>query len=139
MRLHLVLALFAAAPLAAQQRQLTVDDYARAERFLSAGTQSLVHGMGVRPSWLPDGRFWYRNQTAAATEFVVVDAAKRTRTSNFDTTGTGARRRPGVPRNASVSPDGNRAAFIRDYNLWVKDLVSGRETQLTQDGIKEFG
>ena len=139
MRFSGALALFLAAPLVAQTRQLTVDDYARAERFLSTGTSSLVHGMGVRPSWLPDGRFWYRNQTAAATEFVVVDATKRTRTSNFDTTGTGARRRPGIPRNSSVSPDGNRAAFIRDYNLWVKDLVSGRETQLTQDGIKEFG
>jgi dipeptidyl-peptidase-4 len=44
-----------------------------------------------------------------------------------------------APRNSSVSPDGKRAAFIRDFNLWVKDLVTGRETQLTSDGIKDFG
>jgi dipeptidyl-peptidase-4 len=44
-----------------------------------------------------------------------------------------------APRNARVSPDGKLAAFIRDYNLWVRDLATGRETQLTTDGIKDFG
>jgi len=38
-----------------------------------------------------------------------------------------------------VSPDGKRAAFIRNYNLWVRDIASGRETQLTKDGVKEYG
>lgn len=42
-------------------------------------------------------------------------------------------------RNAMVSPDKSKAAFIRDYNLWVKDLDSGEETQLTFDGVKDFG
>ena len=37
------------------------------------------------------------------------------------------------------SPDGKRAAFIRDYNLWVKDLAGGSERQLTTDGVKSFG
>ncbi|HXB92866.1 MAG TPA: DPP IV N-terminal domain-containing protein [Puia sp.] len=38
-----------------------------------------------------------------------------------------------------LSPDGKRAAFIRDYNLWVRDIATGHETQLTTDGIKDFG
>ncbi len=38
-----------------------------------------------------------------------------------------------------LSPDGKRAAFIRDYNLWVRDTASGRETRLTKDGVKDFG
>ena len=52
-----------------------------------------------------------------------------------------AARRPEspVPPNSVVSPDSTRAAFIRDWNLWVKDLASGRETQLTTDGVKDFG
>ncbi len=44
-----------------------------------------------------------------------------------------------APRNSSVSPDGSYAVFIREYNLWGKDLVSGEEVQLTTDGIKDFG
>ena len=38
-----------------------------------------------------------------------------------------------------TSPDGKRAAFIRNYNLWVRDTASGKETQLTKDGVKEYG
>lgn len=38
-----------------------------------------------------------------------------------------------------VSPDGKRAAFIRTDNLWVRDVASGRETQLTRDGVADYG
>ncbi|MEE4214611.1 MAG: DPP IV N-terminal domain-containing protein [Bacteroidales bacterium] len=41
-------------------------------------------------------------------------------------------------RNAVLSPDGSKAAFIRDYNLWMRDTDSGRETQLTYDGYRDF-
>ncbi len=41
--------------------------------------------------------------------------------------------------NAITSPDGTRAAFIRDHNLWLRDLATGAETALTTDGIEDFG
>ncbi|HET7655649.1 MAG TPA: DPP IV N-terminal domain-containing protein [Luteimonas sp.] len=37
------------------------------------------------------------------------------------------------------SPDGKSEAFIRDWNLWVRDLASGAETQLTTDGVTDYG
>ena len=40
---------------------------------------------------------------------------------------------------AEVSPDKTKAAFIRNWNLWVRDLKTGKETQLTTDGVKDFG
>jgi len=39
----------------------------------------------------------------------------------------------------TLSPDKKLGAFIRDWNLWVRDLSSGKETQLTTDGAKDFG
>ena len=42
-------------------------------------------------------------------------------------------------RTESRSPDGKSVAFIRDWNLWVRDVATGRETQLTTDGVKDFG
>ncbi|MBA4196839.1 MAG: S9 family peptidase [Chitinophaga sp.] len=51
--------------------------------------------------------------------------------------GFSGRRRGGG--SSVLSPDGSKAAFIKDYNLWVKDVKSGTETQLTTDGIKDFG
>jgi dipeptidyl-peptidase 4 len=194
MRLRPVaLLLLFAAPLAAQsRRQLTADDYARAERFLGANTVPLVTGTGVRPTWTEDGRLWYRATVPGGSAFYVVDPARRSRQALFDqarlasalAAASGGRvdgnrlpfqtfelakdsrsimvrvqnRRwscslqqyacapadssPGAanaPPNSSVSPDGRRAVFIRGNNLWAKSLVGGGETQLTTDGIPEFG
>jgi Tol biopolymer transport system component/dienelactone hydrolase len=47
--------------------------------------------------------------------------------------------RTAEPPNSVLSPDGKRAAFIRNFNLWVRDLASGKETPLTEDGTKDFG
>ena len=38
-----------------------------------------------------------------------------------------------------LSPDGKSMAFIRNWNLWVRDLATGQEKQLTTDGVKNFG
>ncbi|MFT4024767.1 MAG: DPP IV N-terminal domain-containing protein [Flavihumibacter sp.] len=41
--------------------------------------------------------------------------------------------------NEVVSPDGKKIAFIRNYNLWVRNTETNTETQLTTDGQKDFG
>jgi dipeptidyl aminopeptidase/acylaminoacyl peptidase len=41
--------------------------------------------------------------------------------------------------DAVLSPDGKRAVFLRDWNLWVRDVATGAERQLTTDGVKDFG
>jgi hypothetical protein len=83
MRMRSCLPLFAltlaSLPLAAQRPTLTAQDYARAERFLPANLQGLVFGGAVDATWLPDDRFWYRNETLLGTEIVVVDPAKKLR------------------------------------------------------------
>ena len=45
----------------------------------------------------------------------------------------------GPMRTDAPSPDGKLTAFIRDYNLWVRDVATKQETQLTTDGVKDFG
>ncbi len=47
--------------------------------------------------------------------------------------------RPRMDRNEVVSPDGRKAAFIRDWNLWMRDVATGAETQLTSDGVENYG
>lgn len=39
----------------------------------------------------------------------------------------------------ALSPDKKSEAFIRDWNLWLRDVASGQETQLTTDGVEDFG
>ena len=47
--------------------------------------------------------------------------------------------RPAAVPNSELSPDGKLAAFIRDHNLWVRDLATGQDKQLTTDGVKDYG
>jgi dipeptidyl aminopeptidase/acylaminoacyl peptidase len=196
-------------PASAQQRTgdlprtVTASDYARAEKFLSANTTPLVLRGAVRPTWLPEDRFWYRNTVENGSEFVMIDAARGTRAPAFDHARlaaalaaaagatydathlpftqftlsgdgrtisfsvrrtrytcnletdkctaderapaaepdeVGAAGRFGPPLRTDVpSPDGKHTAFIREWNLWIREVASGRETQLTTDGIKDFG
>ncbi len=54
-----------------------------------------------------------------------------------DPAGRGVPARGGPPEVRS--PDGTKAAFIRNHNLWLRDLRTGAETQLTSDGVEDFG
>src|SRR5947208_12537666 len=142
--------------------RLSAADYDRAVRLLGPSVTPLVSRNAVNVNWLADDRFWYRVRTNGGSELVLVDPSKRTRTL-CDATGANC---PGVSLNDSaasggrgggrggrgggggrgaaagpvaISPDGKRAAFIRDWNLWVRDVATGQEKQLTTDGAKDFG
>jgi hypothetical protein len=164
--------------------------------MLSAATTPLATGQVERPTWLPDGRLWYRTNTRTGAAFVLVDPARHTRVPLLDadrltaslaaTTGQSAessracsarsrcaptcapspspsaRARalpvisrptpaprtgaaavggavPTLPANARRSPDGRWAAYVRAHDLWARELGTGRDLQLTTDGIADFG
>ncbi len=129
------------------QTALTAADYARAEKMLGYNTAPLIDRAPVRPTWLPDGRFWYMAMTPTGREFVLIDPANGTRkaAATMAELGLPAATAPAGPGgrfgggNGVMSPDGKRSVFIKDWNLWVKDVASGKETQLTTDGVKDFG
>ena len=128
-------------------RVLTAEDYARAETMLSYSTAPLVDRSGVRPTWLPDGRFWYQILTSTGREYVLVDpgnGAKRAGTTlaEIGVTQPAAPERRGGPAGSAPgvkSPDGKKEVFIKDWNLFVRDVATGQEKQLTTDGVKDFG
>ena len=45
----------------------------------------------------------------------------------------------GFATDPKISPKGGFVSFIRDRNLWVIDLASGEEVQLTRDGSDTIG
>jgi len=130
---------------------LTARDYARAEKFLGYNTAPLIDRAGARPNWLPDERFWYRVLTPTGSQFVLINPASGSRQTFADQTKLNAAIASVAPAKTSplagqnqnpnevLSPDGRRAAYIRDYNLWMRDVATGKETQLTTDGAKDFG
>ena len=186
---QLVALLWAGASLASG-RQLTVQDYARAERFMPYDTQPLVdHGV-ERVHWLDDRRFWYidhdssgdhyrlmtaptgkvvplfdQRRLAAALGKALGNPVAATRLSisavrieshgRYEITRQGKRYlctatgtvqcatrapMPGTGKEPGlVSPNGKLEAFIRHWNIWVRDRTTGREVQLTFDGATDFG
>lgn len=44
---------------------------------------------------------------------------------------------PGEEMFPTLSPDGSKVAFVREYNLYVLDIASGKEKAITEGGVKE--
>ena len=193
LRLALLGATLSAAPVLGAQHALATTDYDRAVRMLAGNLAPLVSGGTVAATWLPDGRFYYKNSTATGSEWLVVNPANKTSAALFrapEVAGALAKAGAGTvdPRNipaqraelssdgmhvvldigshrwrcdvgggsctavidstaqpgsstppSRLSPDGKSAAFIRGWNLWVRDIATGHERQLTSDGTTNFG
>src|SRR5947208_3027568 len=77
-----------ASSVTAQRRQLTTADYDRAVRMLPQGFNGIQIGGSVTPTWLPDGRFWYRQVSTVnpgQSSVILVDPARGNRTTATDT------------------------------------------------------
>ncbi|HPN69444.1 MAG TPA: DPP IV N-terminal domain-containing protein [Saprospiraceae bacterium] len=123
------------------QDQITVDDYKKAEQQLSWNTSKLVDRMNVRPTWTEDGKFWYQNLIPNGTEYVLYDL--KTKSKKILDGKSALPKEPKGPaydrRKEAISPDGKKVVYINNWNLYVRDLDTGAETQLTKDGIENFG
>lgn len=119
--------------------------YEQAVQFLRSNTRTLVDRSGVRPIWLDNGSFWYSVSTPSGREYVLInptDGSRKTAASRNELLGSSANQSPVNRRRSRLSipsPDKQKEAFIRDWNLWVRDLSTKKETQLTTDGIENFG
>ncbi|MEM9548401.1 MAG: DPP IV N-terminal domain-containing protein [Bacteroidota bacterium] len=130
---------------ASAQKQLTSKDYNEAEQALSWNTSKLADGINIRPRWQEDGSFWYYVLNEDGVEYVYYDPNTKTRVEAETKQGISeyildAKPRPRYNfREEIISPDQEKVAFIRDWNLWIRYLKTGQEVQLTLDGIENFG
>jgi dipeptidyl-peptidase-4 len=79
-------------------------------------------------------------------EFEFADDSKAIRFSldgaewNCSLAGYDCKSDPAEPKssNEELSPNKRWAAFVRDHNLFLRDVSTGTELQLTQDGVKSW-
>ena len=190
-----------AQPVSMQPGRVYADaDYAQAEKFMPYNTNPLVLHVVRSPTWMTDGRMWYRDAGTKGNTIMLVDPVTGTKRPAFDQAKLAAALQPFSQASTPVdpyhlpvyellftdndhavtltafgkrltcdlvasagcrlldparpnaedgpghahggevlSPDGTRAAFIRDWNLWLRDTATNKESQLTMDGVKDFG
>ncbi len=120
-------------------------DYAKAEQMLSWNASTLIDHMNVNPEWIGNGKLWYKILVNGGAEYVLYDAVKKEK-KVFKTENEIKNNIPNKKdgpsydrRRESLSPDETKIIFIRDWNLWVRDVKTSTETQLTFDGSENFG
>lgn len=122
----------------AQKDSVTVNDYARAEQMLAANLAPYIYNNVGYGNWINDYQYAYQTRTAGGVGYVMVDAVKGTRTNLTDKP-EGLGGTYGSHGKEVLSPDGKKAVFIKDYNLWLKDVATNQLTQLTTDGVQYYG
>lgn len=87
---------------------------------------------GKYVTFIADGKKWMYDAQAdkVAADTTTAQAGRAARLTGRAARGGG---------NEVLSPDGKKAVFIKDYNLWVRDVATNATTQLTNDGVKNFG
>src|SRR6185437_6991937 len=79
-----VLALLSAGTAVAEGRQLTAQDYARAERFMPYNTEPLVDHDVRGVHWLDNRRFWFLDHDSSGDHYQVMAAASGRISPAFD-------------------------------------------------------
>ncbi|MEM6724169.1 MAG: DPP IV N-terminal domain-containing protein [Bacteroidota bacterium] len=129
------------------ESHLTTADYDQANQFMWYNLRGKMDRTYVRPNPLENGMFWYTVSIGDSTAYTLVDPEKGTRKSagskkeilaGLDLP-EGKKNTPRRSRTEITSPDGKKAVYIKDWNLYVKDLESGESQALTTDGIENFG
>jgi dipeptidyl-peptidase-4 len=96
---------------------LSAEEKARRERTRSASLSGIINY-----SWSPDGR---QLLIPISGDLYLVDAARPDAARKVAS---------GNVADPKISPKGRYVSFVRKQNLWVIDLASGAEKQLTTDG-----
>ena len=112
---------------------IDVSDYNRATKHLPQNLNKFVTNTLISQKWNND-ILHYRTKTDTIKSFLinvntleisegVYPKANNRRTSYLE----------------FVSPNGKKSIYVKNYNLWVKDLVTNKSKQLTFDGYEDYG
>lgn len=95
---------------------------------------SLDLGENVLPNKLPFTSIRY----SKGLRTILFSAGKKTFECSRDAVFCNAMAEVVADPAAAVSPDGKRAIFARENNLWLREIASGKERPLTTDGTAQF-
>ena len=120
------------------KKSYSINDYENASKHLSKNLNKYLLNTINSQKWDKEDFLFYKVKKESKIESFKIDLKsykkisliKQEYSNNFE---------PKTNRDEFLSPNGNLAAFIDNYNLWIRDLKTNKKTQLTFDGKEDYG
>ena len=121
---------------------ITINDYENATSHMGKSLNKYLNNVLTFQKWDKDDFFHYKVKLRDKTESFIIDL-NLLKKSNYKEIDEFNSKNINKDFNKNLyeflSPDGNLAAYINNFNLWVRNTKTDKRTQLTFDGIKDYG
>ena len=121
---------------------ITKNDYEKASFHMGKSLNKYLNNVITFQKWDSEEIFHYKVKDRDKIESFTIDLNSLEK-RNYNEIGEfiSKKENKGYNKNPNefLSPDGNLAAYINDFNLWIRNTKTDVRTQLTFDGIKDYG
>ena len=121
---------------------ISASDYEKASFHMSRSLNKHLNNVLTYQKWDDEEIFHYKVRFKEKTESFTINLKSLERIDNNHTTKIETKKNIQVVkknRNEFLSPNGKLAAYIEDFNLWIRNTKTGKRIQLTFDGEKDYG
>lgn len=121
---------------------ISASDYEKASFHMSRSLNKHLNNVLIYQKWNDEEIFHYKVRFKEKTESFTINLKSLEKTDNNHTTKIETKKNIQVVkknRNEFLSPNEKLAAYIEDFNLWIRNTKTGKRIQLTFDGEKDYG
>ena len=121
---------------------ISASDYEKASFHMSRSLNKHLNNVLTYQKWDDEEIFHYKVRFKEKTESFTINLKSLEKTDNNHTTKIETKKNIQVVkknRNEFLSPNGKLAAYIEDFNLWIRNTKTEKRIQLTFDGEKDYG
>ena len=121
---------------------ISASDYEKASFHMSRSLNKHLNNVLTYQKWDDEEIFNYKVRFKEKTESFTINLKSLEKTDNNHTTKIETKKNIQVVkknRNEFLSPNGKLAAYIEDFNLWIRNTKTGKRILLTFDGEKDYG
>ena len=121
---------------------ISADDYEKASFHMSRSLNKHLNNVLTYQKWDDEDIFHYGVRFKDKTDSFTINLKSLEKTDYNHTAKIDTKKNVQVVkknRNEFLSPNGKLAAYIEDFNLWIRNTKTGKRIQLTFEGEKDYG
>ena len=121
---------------------MTFDDYEKASFHMGRGFNKYLNNVLTNKKWDEENSFHYEVKFKDKSEKFSIDLKSLEKSNYNENDEVNSQNINKDYKNNPyefLSPNGNLASYIDDFNLLIRNTKTGKRTQLTFDGFKNYG